>query len=154
MKDERILVYSTDGSLPLPQTPKRKAPAAKAALPDDGVVRVLRERRRASAVTLVHGLAAGEIDALGKELRRLCGTGGTTKNGVVRVLRERRRASAVTLVHGLAAGEIDALGKELRRLCGTGGTTKNGVVELQGDHRDKVVAYFEKQGRRVKKAGG
>lgn len=109
--DDRRLVYSTDGSLPLPKAPKRKvapAPAGKAP-PDDGVVRVLREKRRASAVTVIHGLALAEIDALGKELRRMCGTGGTTKNG---------------------------------------------VVELQGDHRDAVVAYFLERGRRVKRAGG
>ena len=72
----------------------------------------------------------------------------------MRVARERRRNSAVTLVHGLAAAELEAAAKELRRLCGTGGTAKNGVVELQGDHRDKVVAYFEQLGRRVKRAGG
>ncbi len=75
-------------------------------------------------------------------------------DGVVRVARERRRNSAVTLVHGLGPGELDAAGKELRRLCGTGGTVKNGVVELQGDHRDKVVAHFERLNRRVKRAGG
>lgn len=110
MPDDRVLVYSTDGSLPLPAPAKRKpAPAGKNPLPDDGVVRVLREKRRASAVTLVHGLAANEIDALGKELRRSCGTGGTTKNG---------------------------------------------VVELQGDHRDAVVAFFEARKRKVKRAGG
>lgn len=110
MKDERVLVYSTDGSLPLPKSERRKAgPAPKNALPDDGVVRVLRENRRASHVTLVHGLAPNEIDAIGKELRRRCGTGGTTKNG---------------------------------------------VVELQGDHREAVVAYFTERKRRVKKAGG
>jgi translation initiation factor 1 len=109
--DDRRLVYSTDGTLPLPKPAKRKAVPAAAgkALPDDGVVRVLREKRRASAVTIVHGLAANEIDALGKELRRTCGTGGTTKNG---------------------------------------------VVELQGDHRDTIVAYFLERGRRVKRAGG
>jgi translation initiation factor 1 len=109
--EDRRLVYSTDGSLPLPKASKRKPAPAQAgkALPDDGVIRVLREKRRASAVTIVHGLAAGEIDALGKELRRMCGTGGTTKNG---------------------------------------------VVELQGDHRDTVVAYFLERGRRVKRAGG
>jgi len=28
------------------------------------------------------------------------------------------------------------------------------VIELQGDHRDAVVAYFSDSGRRVKKAGG
>lgn len=92
MKDERVLVYSTDGSLPLPSAPKRPAakPSARPALPDDGVVRVARERRKASAVTLVHGLAAGEIDAVGKELRRRCGTGGTTKNGVVELQGDHR----------------------------------------------------------------
>ena len=70
------------------------------------------------------------------------------------MFREKRRASAVTLVHGLAPGEIDATGKDLRRRCGTGGTTKNGVVELQGDHRDAVIAYFTERDRRVKRAGG
>jgi len=111
VKDDRVLVYSTDGSMPLPKPAKRGAPppAKGNPLPDDGVIRVARERRNASAVTLVHGLAAGEIEPLGKELKRLCGTGGTTKNG---------------------------------------------IVELQGDHRDKVVAYFEARKRRVKRAGG
>ncbi len=110
MKDDRVLVYSTDGTLPLPPSGKRKTAApAKNAVPDDGVVRVFREKRRASHVTLVHGLLPNEIEATGKELRRRCGTGGTTKNG---------------------------------------------VVELQGDHRDTIVAYFIERGRRVKKAGG
>lgn len=110
MRDERVLVYSTDGMLPLPKAPKR-APQAPgpAAMPADGVIRVAREKRRASLVTLVHGLPAGEVEPIGKELRRLCGTGGTAKNG---------------------------------------------LIELQGDHRDKVVAYFTERGRRVKKAGG
>jgi translation initiation factor 1 len=108
--DERVLVYSTDGSLPLPRPQARRgaAPAAHA-LPDDGVIRVTREHRRASSVTVVYGLAPGE------------------------------------LAHA---------GKELKRLCGTGGTAKNGAVELQGDHRDKVAAYFTARGRRVKRAGG
>jgi translation initiation factor 1 len=110
VRDERVLVYSTDGSLPLPKPAARRAPAhAPPGVPNDGVIRVARERRKASAVTLVHGLGAAELDAIGKELRRLCGTGGTAKNG---------------------------------------------LVELQGDHRDKVVAYFEQRGRRVKRAGG
>ena len=68
--------------------------------------------------------------------------------------REKRRNSALTIVSGLAAAELEALGKELRRLCGTGGTAKNGVIELQGDHRERVLAYFEERGRRVKRAGG
>ncbi len=92
--DDRRLVYSTDGSLPLPKPAKRKTPPATAgkALPDDGVIRVLREKRRASSVTIVHGLAANELDALGKELRRMCGTGGTTKNGTVELQGDHRAA--------------------------------------------------------------
>jgi translation initiation factor 1 len=111
MKDERVLVYSTDGSLPLPKSgPRKPAPAAaKNAVPDDGTIRVFREKRRASHVTLVHGLLPNEIDTIGKELRRRCGTGGTTKNG---------------------------------------------IVELQGDHREAIIAYFTSLKRRVKKAGG
>lgn len=91
--DDRRLVYSTDGSLPLPKPDKRRPGAAPAkGLPADGVLRVLREKRRASAVTIVHGLGAGEIEALGKELRRLCGTGGTTKNGVLELQGDHRDA--------------------------------------------------------------
>jgi translation initiation factor 1 len=107
--DDRRLVYSTDGSLPLPKPAKRRSGPVAPALPDDGVIRVAREKRRASAVTIVHGLGPAEIETVGKELRRSCGTGGTTKNG---------------------------------------------VVELQGDHREAIIAYFTERGRRVKRAGG
>jgi translation initiation factor 1 len=111
-KDDRRLVYSTDGSMPLPnvETDRQSSPRfQKSGIPDDGVIRV--------------GL-------------------------------ERRRGSHLTLVHGLATNELDALAKELRHLCGTGGTAKNGIVQLQGDHRERVLAYFAEHERRAKKAGG
>ena len=75
-------------------------------------------------------------------------------DGIVRVSREKRRASSVTIVHGLTPGEADRIAGELRKLCATGGTAKNGLVELQGDHRERVVAFFEAAQRRVKRAGG
>jgi translation initiation factor 1 len=75
-------------------------------------------------------------------------------DGVVRVFRERRRASSVTVVTGVTPADLERIGTELKRRCATGGTTKNGMVELQGDHRDAVIAYFEREGRRVKRAGG
>ena len=118
VRDERVLVYSTDGTLPLP-TPapaRRNSQAPPRPLPDDAL-------RQAQGDT-------------------------------VRVAREKRRNSVVTVVHGLTAAEVDAIGKELKRRCGTGGTAKNGLVELQGDHRDAVIAFFEDHGRRVKRAGG
>jgi translation initiation factor 1 len=75
-------------------------------------------------------------------------------DGIIRVARERRRASVVSIVHGLPPHEADEIAKTLKRLCGTGGTSKHGVVEIQGDHRDKIVAWFVGQGRKAKVAGG
>jgi len=79
---------------------------------------------------------------------------GMPLDGVVRVARERRRASVVSIVHGLAPQEADEVAKALKRHCGTGGTSKGGVVEIQGDHREKIVAWFAAQGRKAKVAGG
>ncbi|HUA09091.1 MAG TPA: translation initiation factor [Candidatus Acidoferrales bacterium] len=75
-------------------------------------------------------------------------------DGVVRVARERRRASVVSLVHGLRPQEVEEVAKLLKRHCGTGGTSKNGIVEIQGDHRERIVAWFLAQGRKAKIAGG
>ena len=55
----------------------------------DGNVRVSRENkgRGGKTVTLVRGLPLplAELEALGKQLRTHCGTGGTVKDGVVEV---------------------------------------------------------------------
>lgn len=75
-------------------------------------------------------------------------------DGVIRVARERRRASVVSLIHGLRPHETDEIAKALRRYCGTGGTSKDGIVEIQGDHRERIVAWFLAQGRKAKIAGG
>jgi translation initiation factor 1 len=76
-------------------------------------------------------------------------------DGVVRVQRTKagRKGKTVTLVTGVPPADLADLGKELKRLCGTGGSVKDGVVEIQGDHRDRIVAHLS--GRyRVKAAGG
>jgi translation initiation factor 1 len=75
-------------------------------------------------------------------------------DGIVRVMRERRRGGIMTIVTGLPEREVADTAKVLKRLCGCGGTAKNGVVEIQGDHRDKIVAHLQSQGKAVKKAGG
>lgn len=75
-------------------------------------------------------------------------------DGVIRVARERRRASTVSIVHGVAPNEIDTVAKALKKHCGTGGTAKSGAIEIQGDHREKIVAWFLAQGKKAKLAGG
>jgi translation initiation factor 1 len=79
-------------------------------------------------------------------------------DGVVRVSRETggRGGKTVTVVRGLplAADALGALAKTLKAACGTGGTAKDGAIELQGDHRDAVVARLEQAGWRVRRTGG
>lgn len=79
-------------------------------------------------------------------------------DGIVRVSRETsgRKGKGVTLVRGvlLARADLDALATQLKKRCGSGGTVKDGVIEIQGDHRDTVIAELTARGMRVKRAGG
>jgi translation initiation factor 1 len=79
-------------------------------------------------------------------------------DGIVRVGRETkgRKGSGVTIIIGLALdlAELKELGSQLKKKCGTGGTVKDGVIEIQGDHRDLLVATLQQLGYTVKQAGG
>ncbi len=78
--------------------------------------------------------------------------------GPVRVARQTqgRAGKAVTVVTGLALDEaaLQALSSELKRRCGSGGTVKDGVIEIQGEHRDAVVAELIRRGYAAKRSGG
>src|ERR1700723_3010644 len=78
--------------------------------------------------------------------------------GAVRVSRQTqsRAGKAVTVITGLPLGpaELETLARELKRHCGSGGTVKDGVVEIQGEHRDAVVAQLALRGFAVKRSGG
>ncbi len=79
-------------------------------------------------------------------------------DGIVRVSLETqgRKGKGVTVVKGVPLDDtaLTQLGKQLKAQCGSGGTVKDGVIELQGDHRDALLAALQKQGFTVKRAGG
>lgn len=79
-------------------------------------------------------------------------------DGVVRVRRETkgRGGKTVSVVTGVPLDEtgLKNLAGELKKRCGTGGTLKDGVIEIQGDHRELLVAELTRRGYRVKLAGG
>ena len=62
----------------------------------------------------------------------------------------------VTLVSGvpLVGAELAKLAKSLKKKCGSGGTLREGVIEVQGDHRDRLVAELQALGYQVKRSGG
>jgi len=79
-------------------------------------------------------------------------------DGIARIRRETggRGGKTVTTIAGLALDDaaLGALAKRLKTACGTGGTVRDGTIELQGDHRDAVLALLAKEGLRGKLAGG
>lgn len=96
----------------------------------------------------------------GKKKKQRSGKSGPKlpNDGVIRVFLDRkgRKGKSVTVLRGLsgdASGQKQLL-KQLKSQLGTGGALKDGVIEIQGDHRDRVVAILTKAGHRAKKAGG
>ncbi len=81
-----------------------------------------------------------------------------TGDGIVRVSLDTkgRKGKGVTVVKGVLLDDegLAQLGRQLKAACGSGGTVKDGVIEVQGDHRDTVIALLEKQAYKVKRAGG
>jgi translation initiation factor 1 len=76
----------------------------------------------------------------------------------VRVGREvaGRGGKGVTVITGLPFDEVQLaeLATRLKKLCGAGGAVKDGVIEIQGDHRDRLVAELCKLGLEAKRSGG
>jgi translation initiation factor 1 len=54
----------------------------------------------------------------------------------------------------LAGEELEGLATRLKKLCGAGGAVRDGTIEIQGDHRDRLVAELQKLGFAAKRSGG
>lgn len=96
--------------------------------------------------------------ALRAQAARALATPAGAKDGVVRVGRQTqgRGGKGVTVVTGLplAPEELELLARELKQRCGSGGTVRDGTIEIQGEHRDTLVAELVKRGYAAKRAGG
>lgn len=67
-----------------------------------------------------------------------------------------RGGKEVCVIYAIEPGHdyFKNLTKKLKRHCGSGGTFKGDSIEVQGDHRDKIRAFLEELGFKVKFTGG
>ncbi len=75
---------------------------------------------------------------------------------VLRIEKSGRGGKTVTVIDKLPRNDnyLKELTSILKKKCGSGGTYKfaasGGIVEIQGDKRDLIRGYFEKEGIKVK----
>jgi translation initiation factor 1 len=69
--------------------------------------------------------------------------------------RKSRGGKSVTVLTGFSVTpeSLQKLAKALKSRCGSGGTAKEQTIEIQGDHRDAIIAELTKAGYRVKRIG-
>ena len=76
----------------------------------------------------------------------------------VRVGREvsGRGGKGVTVITGLplTGTALEDLATRLKKVCGAGGAVREGTIEIQGEHRDRLVAELGKLGYDAKRSGG
>jgi translation initiation factor 1 len=95
LSNSRLVYSSSDGDQRKRSAKESNAPE----LPRDGVVRIFRGKggRGGKAVSVVRGLPPRDLDAVAKDLKKHCGSGGTVKDGAVEIQGDHREKIAARL---------------------------------------------------------
>ena len=121
------------------------------------------KKRNDSNSGLVYSTEQGRLCPGCGKASTLCGCKRDKKrqgkpDGIVRLSLDKkgRKGKGVTVITGLPLGgsDLKLLARKLKQQCGSGGTIKDGNVEIQGDHRTVLLAELQKEGYKVKLAGG
>lgn len=82
----------------------------------------------------------------------------TPSEGFAKVRRETkgRKGKGVVTISGLGlpATELKKLASKLKKICGSGGSVVKETIEIQGDKRELIKQFLEKEGFKVKFIGG
>ena len=99
MHNRRVVYSSDEGRIGGKQRDRSARAPAPAGFPDDGVVRLSREKggRGGKTVTVVRGLPTAELEAKVSVLKRLCGAGGTLRDGTIEIQGDHRERIAERL---------------------------------------------------------
>ncbi|UJH67404.1 translation initiation factor [Allomuricauda sp. SCSIO 65647] len=69
---------------------------------------------------------------------------------------EKRKGKPVTILEGYNGADDDfkKLARALKSYLSVGGSHKNEKIIIQGDYRDKIMAFLTEHGFKVKRVGG
>jgi len=69
---------------------------------------------------------------------------------------EKRKGKPITIIEGYTGADKDfkSLAKDLKKKFSVGGSFKNDSIIIQGDYRDKIMAFLKELGFQVKRVGG
>ncbi len=69
-------------------------------------------------------------------------TVGKTRKGKYDIRLEKRSGGKTVTIVDRVSGNCKELLKVLRKVCACGGAIKNGAIEIQGDHKEKIIAFL------------